>query len=110
MTSSLGSSRPTLMETSSSLNFRDIVCDWSFSIAFFTYCWVMVEPPCVSPPLAMLKSARPIPTGSMPLSVSNFLFSADMTAYRISLGICSYLMFWRLVSPPVDTIGLLLAQ
>ncbi len=65
---SFGSSAPTLIETKISLTLREMVCDWSFSIAFFTYCWVMVEPPCVSPPLAMLNTARAMPLGSMPLS------------------------------------------
>jgi hypothetical protein len=59
----------TFIEMKSSLNLRVTVCDWSSRRAFLTYCWVMVEPPCVSPPLAMLNSARAIPMGSMPESV-----------------------------------------
>lgn len=65
---SLSTSAPTLMDTKISLNFREIVCDWSFSMAFLTYCWVIVDPPCVWPPLAMLNTARAMPLGSMPLS------------------------------------------
>jgi hypothetical protein len=76
----------TFMEMKISLNFRVTVCDWSSSRAFFTYCWVMVEPPCVSPPVAMLSTARAMPLGSMPLSVSKVLFSCEMTASRIALG------------------------
>ena len=89
MMSSFGTEAPTLTETNSSLNLREIVCDWSSSIAFFTYCWVIVEPPWVWPPFAMLTKARAMPIGSTPLSDSKVLFSADMTAKRISLGICA---------------------
>ncbi|CAM5349595.1 hypothetical protein SHIRM173S_10188 [Streptomyces hirsutus] len=59
---------PTLIETNISLNLRESVCDWSCSMAFLTYCWVIVDPPCVSPPVAMLSMARAMPLGSMPLS------------------------------------------
>ena len=79
---------PTLMEMKSSLNLRVRVCCWSRRV-FFTYCWVMVEPPCVSPPLAMFTKARAIPIGSTPLSVSNVLFSAEMTAFCMAFGISS---------------------
>ena len=35
-----------------------------------TYCWVIVEAPCVEPPRALLNAARRMPLGSMPLLVS----------------------------------------
>ena len=47
MMSSFSTEVPTLTEMNSSLTFRVRVCDWSSSMAFFTYCWVMVEPPWV---------------------------------------------------------------
>lgn len=79
-------------------------------MAFLTYCWVMVEPPCVSPPLAMLNTARPMPIGSMPESSLNVLFSAEITAFCISSGIFSIPMICRLTSPPVETMGVPSAQ
>lgn len=69
MISSLSTVAPTLMEMKISLNLRVTVWDWSSRRAFLTYCWVMVEPPWVLPPLAMLNTARAMPLGSMPLSV-----------------------------------------
>jgi hypothetical protein len=57
-----------LTVTNSSLNFRENVrsplVNW-----FFTYCWVIVEPPCRSPPLTLLSAARAMPVGEMPGSV-----------------------------------------
>ena len=101
---------PTLTETISSLNLRLNVCDWSPSRAFFTYCWVIVEPPWVCPPLAMLTRARPIPIGSTPESVLNVLFSAEITAFCMSSGICEIGIICRLISPPVAAICVPSAQ
>ena len=33
---------------------------------FFTYCWAMEEPPCVSRPVAVVTAARTVPWMSMP--------------------------------------------
>ena len=38
-------------------------------MAFFTYCWVIVEPPCVEPPVTLLHAARTMPVKEMPGSV-----------------------------------------
>ena len=38
----------------------------SMSRAFFTYCWVSVEPPWVAPPLALEAKARIMPLASTP--------------------------------------------
>lgn len=65
--SSLSSLAPTFMEISSSLALRVRVCDWSRKV-FFTYCWVIVDPDWVSPPSAILPTARMMPIGSTPLS------------------------------------------
>ena len=48
----------------------------------FTYCWVMVEAPCVAPPRASLNAARTMPLGSMPLLVQKVRSSAATTASR----------------------------
>ena len=34
--------------------------------AFFTYCWVIVDPPCVAPPVRFDQKARRIPVGETP--------------------------------------------
>ncbi len=110
MMSDLSMSVPTRMEMNSSLNLRLSVCDWSPSRAFFTYCWVMVEPPWVWPPFAMFTRARPMPMGSMPESVSKLLFSAEITAFCMACGISPIPTIWRLISPPVAAICVPSAQ
>ena len=37
--------------------------------AFFTYCWVIVEPPWVEPPVTLFQAARMMPVKLMPGSV-----------------------------------------
>ena len=90
--------QPTLIAMNSSLNLRSRVCCW-LSMAFFTYCWVMVEPPWVEPPFAMLNTARAMPIGSTPESVRNDAFSAAMAAFCIERGISLIVTFCRFVSP-----------
>lgn len=77
---------------------------------FFTYCWVMVEPPWVEPPVAMLYTARPTPIGSTPLSVSNDSFSAAITASLIDRGMLEMGTICRFIEPPVATIWVPSAQ
>ncbi|CAM5337750.1 hypothetical protein STANM309S_03711 [Streptomyces tanashiensis] len=110
MMSSFSTSLPTFMEMKSSFTFRVMVCDWSSRRLFFTYCWVMVEPPWVSPPLAMFHTARAIPIGSIPESSLKVLFSAEMTAFCMDSGIRSIPTIWRLVPLPVATIRVPSAQ
>ena len=50
------------------------------------YCWVIVEPPCRSPPRAITQAARTMPRIEMPWSVQNVRFSAATTACLIVLG------------------------
>ncbi len=47
--------------------------DWSWDRnAFFTYCWVIVEPPCFPPlPNRSLSAARATPVNETPGSVRN---------------------------------------
>jgi hypothetical protein len=52
----------------------------------------------------MFTSARPIPMGSIPESVRNVLFSAEITAFCIAGGIWSIPTICRLISPPVAAI------
>ncbi len=93
---------PTLMEISSSVALRWSVCSW-FRYVFFTNCWVMVDPLCVSPPCAIFRTARAMPIGSTPESVSNEAFSAAITAFCIDWGICESGTICRLSSPPPAT-------
>ncbi len=58
--SSLLSVASTLMAMKSSFTLRVIDCFW-FRYVFFTYCCVMVEPPWVPSPLAVLTAARARP-------------------------------------------------
>ena len=52
-----------------SLIFRLKVRSWVRK-AFLAYCWVMLEPPCSTPPPRTLaNSARAMPRGLMPGSV-----------------------------------------
>jgi hypothetical protein len=97
------SDQPSLIEMKSSVTLRFKVCSESRYV-FFTYCWVIVEPPWVEPPVAMLTTARAMPIGSTPLSVSKDSFSAAITAFRIDTGIWSIGTIWRFVEPPVATI------
>jgi hypothetical protein len=56
------------MERKSSLNLRLNV--WSeLRNAFFTYCWVIVEPPWVEPPVRLFHAARTMPVKEMPGSL-----------------------------------------
>ena len=54
------------------------------------YCWVMVEPPCTSPPRAMVHRPRNMPGRENPGSVKKVEFSAATTASFITCGILSY--------------------
>lgn len=100
---------PSFIEMKSSVTLRLSV--WSESrYVFFTYCWVIVEPPWVDPPLAMFHTARAIPIGSTPLSDSNDSFSAAITAFCIDRGILSMGTIWRFTDPPVATIWVSSAQ
>jgi hypothetical protein len=57
---------------------------------FFTYCWVMVEPPCATVSLRrFVQSARLMPTGSMPSWRKKSLSSADSRACTKMAGIWS---------------------
>ena len=50
-----------------SLTLRLMAFSVESSKAFFTYCWVMVEPPWdTEPPLTFWKKARAMPMGLMP--------------------------------------------
>ena len=53
------------------------------------YCWVMVEPPCTSPPRAMVHRPRSIPGRENPGSLKKVEFSAATTAFFITCGILS---------------------
>jgi hypothetical protein len=60
--------RSSLIVTNSSRNFRLNVRSPPVK-TFFTYCWVIVEPPCRSPPRTLFQAARVMPFGEMPGSV-----------------------------------------
>ncbi len=51
------------------------------SSAFFTYCWVSVEPPCVAPPAAFEAKARTRPLGSTPPCSKKRRSSTAITAF-----------------------------
>ncbi len=95
----MDSTPPTFTEISSSVNLRLSVCSW-LRYVFLTYCWVMVEPLWVLPPIAMLNAARAMPIGSTPLSSQKVAFSAATTAFCIDSGISSMSTIWRFLSPP----------
>ena len=66
------------------------------------YCWVIVEPPCRSPPRAIAQAARTMPRIEMPLSVQNVRFSAATTACFMVSGISSKVSgcrFWTAKVP-----------
>jgi len=50
------------------------------------YCWVIVEPPCTSFPLAMFHIARNMPGSENPGSVKKVEFSAATTAFFTTCG------------------------
>ena len=82
----------------SSFSFRLI--DWSWvRNAFLTYCWVMVEPPCVEPPCTLFSRALVMPTGENPVWLVKSLSSAAMTASRACSGTCSRGIEVRVMSP-----------
>ena len=54
--------------------------------AFFTYCWVIVDPPCTSPPARSTHIARRMPVGEMPGSDVKLRSSADRTAFCTTRG------------------------
>jgi len=57
--------------------------------AVFTYCWVMVEPPCWDAlvPDTCAQPARAMPAGSTPLWFQKFWSSAAITALIRTRGI-----------------------
>ena len=57
--------------------------------AFFTYCWVIVDPPWVAPPRRLLTAARSTPVTEIPPLVRNVRSSADSTAFCTVGGILS---------------------
>ena len=57
------------MARKSSWNFRAKVWLEFCRIAFFTYCWVIVDPPWVEPPVRLLYVARTMPVKEIPGSV-----------------------------------------
>ena len=66
------------------------------------YCWVIVDPPCSSPPRAMVQAARNMPRREMPLSSQKVRFSAETTACFIVSGISSKAIgcrFWTAKVP-----------
>jgi hypothetical protein len=109
--SSLEVSAPTFTDSSSSRALRVSVCSCERKV-FFTYCWVMVEPDCTSPPRAMFTTARPMPIGSMPASSQNVAFSAETTASWQAQGmsVSSTFCRFRPSSPPEVTIWVPSAQ
>ena len=84
--SCLDTSLPIFTARRSSLNLRLMVRSWD-RYNTLMYCWVIVEPPCISPPREMAHAARTIPLTEMPGSVQKVRFSAETTALRRSLGI-----------------------
>ena len=56
---------------------------------FFTYCWVMVEPLCVSPPWAIFTTARAIPSGRRRSRSRTSCSPPRPTAFCIDVGIWS---------------------
>ena len=78
--------RLSLVAMKSSENFREKVRSWVRYMTF-TYCWVIVEPPCSCSPRAMLNAARAIPDGEMPGLVQKVRSSAAITASWTVFGI-----------------------
>ena len=50
------------------------------------YCWVIVDPPWTSPPLAMVHMPRSMPGSENPGSVKKVEFSAATTAFFTTCG------------------------
>lgn len=82
----LSSERLSLVAMKSSENFREKVRSW-VRYMIFTYCWVIVEPPCNCSPRAMLNAARAMPDGEMPGLVQKVRSSAAITASWTCFGI-----------------------
>ncbi len=53
------------------------------------YCWVIVEPPCISPPEAIDHAARAIAGAEKPGLSQNVRSSAEITASLASCGMSS---------------------
>ena len=70
----------------SSRNFRVRVRS-EFRYRILMYCCVIVEPPCTSPPRAIIHAARTMPRIEMPWSVQNVRFSAATAACFMVSGI-----------------------
>ena len=85
----------------SSRNFRVTVRS-EFRYMILMYCCVIVEPPCRSPPRAIIQAARTMPRMEMPWSVQNVRFSAATAACFMVSGIClkvSGVRFWTAKLP-----------
>src|SRR2546430_2431438 len=82
----LSCDRLSLVAMKSSESFREKVRSWVRYMTF-TYCWVIVEPPCNCWPRAMLYAARAMLDGEMPGLVQKVRSSAAMTASWTVFGI-----------------------
>ena len=84
----LETSLPVFTARRSSLNLRPMVRSWD-RYNTLMYCWVIVEPPCISPPRAIAQAARVMPLTEIPGSDQKVRFSAETTASRRVFGIDS---------------------
>ncbi len=93
-----------LYARNSSRNLRVTVCS-EFRYMILMYCWVMVEPPCRSPPRRITQAARNMPRMETPWSVQKSRFSAATTPSLTFCGISSKVSgcrFWTAKLPSWD--------
>ncbi len=79
--------RLSFVAMNSSWSFRETVRSWVRYMTF-TYCWVIVDPPCNCSPCEMFHAARTIPDGEIPGLVQKVRSSAAITESWTCLGIC----------------------
>ncbi len=93
-----------LYARNSSRNLRVTVCS-EFRYMILMYCWVIVEPPWISPPRKIVHAARNMPRREMPRSVQKSRFSAATAACLTLSGISSNVSgcrFWTAKLPSWD--------
>ncbi len=90
--------RDSLTARHSSRSLRSTVCSWARNV-FFTYCCVIVEPPCSSPPRAMPTTARASPRTEKPGSLRKVAFSAAIAAFCSATGTCARGTLCRFTAP-----------
>ena len=67
------------------------------SVRFLMSCWVMVEPPWMSPPVNILNTAWAVRHQSTPLCFRKRRSSMAIAAFFRSSGISSYSTHWELM-------------